>query len=274
MDQVEVFFDKNPCNFRRSKHPAGSKQFFRDIEENKHHVEPHIPAFAAWSQWQGKRVLDLGCGLGSESVNFARAGATVVAVDLSSVSLKWLRQRCEHEGLLNQVTLVCGNYEKLDELLDPALMGSFDLVWAFGSFHHTSTPQRAMQQAFSALKSGGTLRAMVYSRVSWKRFDLLHQHGPWTLGREGDSTVAWHSEASYGSPITHSFSLNEAKELAIEAGFNSINVRKAHIFRYDIEAYNEGRYELAPEWTNVSEADVRDLEEELGWHTLISANKE
>ena len=273
MNEVQQFFDRNPCNFRRSKHQPGSGQFFQDIERNKHHVEPHIPAFAAWSQWRGKRVLDLGCGLGSETVNFARAGATVVAVDLSSVSLGWLQQRCQLEGLLDRVTLVCGNYENLDDLLEPELMGTFDLVWAFGSFHHTRTPQRAMQQAYAALKTGGTLRAMVYSRVSWKRFDLLHTHGPWTPGREGDTTVAWGSEAARGSPITHSFSLNEARGLAVEAGFESAEVRKTHIFRYDIEAYKDGRYELAAEWANVSEADVRDLEEELGWHTLISACK-
>ena len=114
---------------------------------------------------------------------------------------------------------------------------------------------------------------MVYSRVSWKRFDLLHTHGPWVPGREGDATVAWHSEAAHGSPITHSYSLREARHLTHYAGFANVEVRKAHIFRYDIEAYKDGRYEIVPEWKNVSDSDVGDLEEELGWHTLISATK-
>ena len=47
-EQVRQFFDANPCNFKRSKSEPGSRQFFLDIEANKHFVEDHIPAFAAW----------------------------------------------------------------------------------------------------------------------------------------------------------------------------------------------------------------------------------
>lgn len=228
--------------------------------------------FADFAAWRNAKVLDLGAGLGTETVNFARAGAHVVAVDLSQVSLTLLRKRCEHESLLGQVRVVCGNYEELDTLL-PGEMGTFDLVWAFGSFHHTSHPAKAMAQAWAALKPGGQLRAMVYSKLSWKRFDLLHHHGPWTPGRDGDATVEWHSEAAHGSPITYSFSLRQARDLCLDAGFVEPTVRKAHIFRYKIAPYQEGRYELRDEWANVSASDLLDLEAEMGWHTLVKALK-
>lgn len=274
IEAVREFFDANPCNFKRSKSEPGSKKFFDDIEKNKYLVEPHIPPFADYPRWQGRKVLDLGCGLGTETVNFARCGAHVTAVDLSPVSVGLLRQRCQHEKFNdNDVFLLCGNCEHLDSILPPGVMGSFDLVWAFGSLHHTQNPAAAVHQAFQALKSGGVIKAMVYSRVSWKRFNLLHEYGPWTPGRDGDATITWHSEASYGSPTTHCYSLNEARKLLEDAGFVHVSVQKTHIFRYDIEAYAEGRYKLQKCWESMAAEDVRDLEEELGWHTLIEGTK-
>ncbi len=99
------------------------------MERNKYTVEPHIPAFADFAAWKGKRVLELGCGLGTETTNFARAGATVVAVDISRVSLDLLRQRLELESLSASVTLVQGDCEEVDKLLHAAQLDKepFDL---------------------------------------------------------------------------------------------------------------------------------------------------
>jgi SAM-dependent methyltransferase len=171
------------------------------------------------------------------------------------------------------VRLICGDYEHLDQLLKPEELNSFDLVWAFGSIHHTASPANAMRQAWGALKSGGQIRCMVYSKISWKRFDLLHRLGPWSPARSGDGTVCHNSEAVQGSPITFTYSLSEAAALAMQAGFEVVDISKAHIFRYEIVAYQQGKYEPEEIWKNVSKEDLQDLEAELGWHTLIKAIK-
>ena len=62
-------------------------------EKRKYFVEPHIPAFAQFERWKGKKVLEVGCGIGTDAINFARAGARVTAVDLSDESLKLAKQR-------------------------------------------------------------------------------------------------------------------------------------------------------------------------------------
>ena len=67
--------------------PVGSREYFDEVEARKYLVEPHIPGFADFERWRGKRVLEVGCGIGTDSINFARAGAELTAVDLSPESL-------------------------------------------------------------------------------------------------------------------------------------------------------------------------------------------
>ena len=91
----------------------GSKEYFDEVEARKYLVEPHIPGFAEFERWKGKRVLEVGCGIGTDSINFARAGAQLTAVDLSSESLKIARQRAEVMGVADRIEFVQANAEEL-----------------------------------------------------------------------------------------------------------------------------------------------------------------
>src|SRR6516225_2389254 len=75
IEAVEAFWNGRPCNIRHSPKPVGSREYFDEVEQRKHFVEPHIPEFAQFDYWAGKRVLEVGCGVGTAAVNFARAGA-------------------------------------------------------------------------------------------------------------------------------------------------------------------------------------------------------
>ena len=103
IDTVKAYWDARPCNIRHSRKPVGSKEYFDEVETRKYYVEPHIPGFAQFARWKGKRVLEVGCGIGTDTVNFARAGAQVTAVDLSTESLAVAKQRAEVFGFKDQV---------------------------------------------------------------------------------------------------------------------------------------------------------------------------
>ena len=112
IERVRDYWNSRPCNLRHSTAEVGTRQYFDQVEARKYLVEPHIPGFADHQRWAGKRVLEIGCGLGTDTINFARAGARVTAVDLSGRSLDLARQRAQVFGLADRVDFVEGNAER------------------------------------------------------------------------------------------------------------------------------------------------------------------
>src|SRR5439155_3044115 len=121
-------------------------------------------------RWRGKRVLEVGCGIGTDSINFARAGAQLTAVDLSSESLRIARQRADVMGVAERIKFLQANAEELTSVVDD---GPYDLVYSFGVIHHTPRPEVALAQMRVLTAPGGTLKLMVYHRRAWKVFWIL-----------------------------------------------------------------------------------------------------
>src|SRR5205809_1710992 len=113
IDRVREYWNRRPCNLRHSLEPVGTREYFDQVEARKYLVEPHIPGFAQHARWAGKKVLELGCGIGTDTMNFARAGAQVTAVDLSTASLELARRRAEVFGLEDRIRFVEANAERL-----------------------------------------------------------------------------------------------------------------------------------------------------------------
>lgn len=263
--EVREFWDTRPCNIRHSKLPVGSREYFDEVEERKYFVEPHIPPFAEFSKWRGKRVLEIGCGIGTDTVNFARAGAFVTAVDLSSQSIDVASQRANIFGLGDRIRFHEANCEELPSVVP---VDVYDLVYSFGVIHHTPNPEKALEQIKSYMNHESELRLMVYSRVSYKLFWIMKVENQWDMSRV-DDLIARNSEAQTGCPVTYTYSFNGLRRLL--TGFEILDMRKAHIFTWDIDAYVQHQYRKDPSWANVSEEQLKELEEELGWHTLVRA---
>ena len=266
IEDVQRFWDSRPCNVRHSPKPVGSREYFDEVETRKYLVEPHIPAFAEFERWSGKRVLEVGCGIGTDTVNFARAGASVTAVDLSGESLGIARERAQVMGVADRIEFVQANAEELSSALTAE---PYDLVYSFGVVHHTPRPERALASMRALTTAGGTLRLMVYHRRSWKVASILARNG----GRlwRTDELVARHSEAQTGCPVTYTYTRRQGRELVERSGFRVKRLWVDHVFPYRIADYVEYRYVKEAHFRWMPNQLFRALERRAGWHLLVDA---
>jgi len=252
IEKVKDYWNARPCNIKHSKAEIGSKQFFDEIEQRKYFVERHIPYFAEFNEWRGKRVLEIGCGIGTDSINFVRSGADLVVIELSDESLKIVKKRFDLFGL--KAKLYNGDAEDLATILQQE--EKFDLVYSFGVIHHSPHPEKILHEIMKIIKPGGELRMMLYSKFSTKNLMIM-------LGLA-------QPEAQSGCPIAYKYTKNEVKKL-IGPRFEIFSIAKNHIFPYRISDYVQYRYVKKFPWNIMPRFLFSKLEKVLGWHLLIKA---
>jgi len=267
IERVAEYWDRRPCNVRHSTQPVGSRQYFDEVEARKYFVESHIPGFAEFAKWRGKKVLEIGCGIGTDTVNFARHGAHVTTVDLSEKSMEIARQRTGVYGVKDSVRFYLGNAEELSSFVP---VEAYDLIYSFGVIHHTPHPERVLEQLRQYARPGTTVKIMVYHRRSWKVLGILLGKGRgrfWKL----PELIARNSEAQTGCPITYSYTREEGRKLLEQHGFQSRAVEVEHIFPYRIEEYVLYRYAKEAYFRWMPAAMFHAMEKRFGWHLCITA---
>jgi len=253
IQQVQEFWDARPCNVRHSNKPIGSKEYFDEVEQKKLTAEPHIPAFCEFDRWQGKKVLEIGSGIGTMAINFARAGADYTGIELSKESLALTQQRFDvygHQGRFYQ-----GNAEQMTDFVP---VQEYDLVFTWGVIHHSPNPAEILRQAQSYMRPGTVLKVMVYAANSWKNFMIEAGHDQ--------------PEAQYGCPIAYTYTEDQLISM-IGSGFRIVSVEQDHIFPFQIEPYKAGQYLKQPWFEHMPPEIFRVLEKRLGWHLMITAEK-
>ena len=159
-ERVRSFWQENPCGTKFADAPPGSRRFYELVEEHRYTKEWHIPAAAHFADAKDLAVLEVGCGLGTDGAQFAKAGARYTGIDLTDAAVELAKRRFELFDLPG--TFRVADAERLD-FPD----NSFDLVYSHGVLHHTPDTPTAVREIHRVLRPGGKAVVMLYHRDSY-----------------------------------------------------------------------------------------------------------
>src|SRR5258708_23543522 len=91
-ERVRAFWQAHPCGTKFSDAEMGTREFFERAEAHRYGKEWHIPEAADFAGARGLRVLEIGCGLGTDGAQFARADADYTGVDLTDAAVEMGRE--------------------------------------------------------------------------------------------------------------------------------------------------------------------------------------
>jgi SAM-dependent methyltransferase len=181
-----------------------TREGYQQQSLQRYALEPYIIPFADFAGSRGKRVLEIGVGLGADHQRFAESGAELYGIDLTDRAVEHTRRRLADFHLVSKLGV--GDAERLgfpDNF--------FDMVFSWGVLHHTPDTQRAVAEVHRVLKPGGTAKVMIYHKWSlvgymlWLRYALLVLR-PWR-------TLAYIYSRYLESPGTKAYSIAEARGL-------------------------------------------------------------
>lgn len=225
---VRDFWNKTLCGSRLGDAPKcklGSREFFEALERHRRRFHPFLEPMVDFNASQGKKVLEIGCGLGTDSVSFAKAGADVTAIDLAPDAVKLTQEHLEFAG-------VRGNVMVADAENLPFRDRAFDIVYSFGVLHHTPDIEKAVKEIHRVLKPNGRVILMLYhkhSRAYYLRILLLNGILKGYLFSMSRQDVLNRSTDGPDNPISRVYTRKTARELL--KGFDC-EVMKATYFHY------------------------------------------
>ena len=160
IDEVRAYWQQHIHDLEITRHPVGSRGFFDDLDQYHFEKLHHLLELVDFDGWRGRDVLEVGCGAGVDLARFAKGGAKVTGVDLTTSAIELARTNFAQQGLTGQFEVADGEHL-------PFADNSFDLVFAHGVVQYTADPQQLVRECHRVLKPGGQAVFQVYNRVSW-----------------------------------------------------------------------------------------------------------
>lgn len=213
-------------SYSEGQYALGTKEFFERVDHEFYswnrplHNQVPFGRLFPYDAYKGGRVLEIGCGLGTMLMNWAKMGADCTGVDLNPTSVEQTKKRFDMNGLKGNVSLEDAN--KL-----PFKDNEFDYVYSWGVLHHSPNLELSIKELFRVLKPGGGFGIMLYNRQSlyqWYMTDFvegfLHNEGQWLSPLELNSRYGdGHKEE--GNPHTWPITKKEGLDIIRPFSFDS-----------------------------------------------------
>jgi SAM-dependent methyltransferase len=219
-----TFWDANPCGGQWQDYAAFLGWYRR--------TEPYMFDTVDAFDWDGLKVLEIGCGQGALVNHLSGRGASMVGVDMSPASLRRAAAGAHELGLEQHVRLLQADAERL-----PFPDATFDRVVSFGVLHHTPDTSHAVAELRRVLRPEGRAIVMLYrtGNPKWLATRVLRSFARFLDRRSG--TLVDRSRADlqvndsrgtallelFGVPTLKAYSNRESR--AMFAAFEDLNIR-------------------------------------------------
>jgi 2-polyprenyl-3-methyl-5-hydroxy-6-metoxy-1,4-benzoquinol methylase len=242
VDSVKEFWETHVNNEYYTDEERASEAYFSAIEQRRYWWHYHLQELFNSLQGSRGRLLEVGSGIGVDTVQLARCGFDVTAIDLTENAIAVARQFAEHRGV--KIDFRLGNAERLDFPDE-----SFDAVYSFGVLHHTPDIEQAVSEVRRVLRPGGTAYVMLYHRDSLVNLAHKALRLPYESPRDRTDHC----------PVVYTFSRRGAKRLFSE--FSEVSVRAEYPFTFGFGSLGM----RLPLWLR------RALGRAIGWHLMLTA---
>jgi ubiquinone/menaquinone biosynthesis C-methylase UbiE len=244
LDSVKRFWASHVNNEYYTTQDRASAAYFDEIERRRYQWHYHLTDLFTQLKGSTGRLLEIGSGIGVDSIQLARAGFDVTAVDLTDEAIGVAREFAKARGV--HVDFRVGNAEAL-EFPD----ATFDVVYSFGVLHHTPDIEQAIGEVHRVLRPGGRALIMLYHRNSL--VNLVHKllRLPYESPRD----------RSDDCPVVYTFSKRSAKRLF--RNFSRVEVHADYPFTFG----------FGPLGSKLPRPVLKALGRLFGWHLMISAER-
>jgi SAM-dependent methyltransferase len=244
VETVKDFWEGHVNNEYYTDAQRASEEYFREIEERRYETHYHLDELFQSLAGSSGKLLEVGCGIGVDSIRLAKCGFDVTAVDLTENALAVARENAARAGV--SIDFRLGNAEGLD-FPD----ATFDAVYSFGVLHHTPDIVAAVAEVHRVLKPGGVAYVMLYARDSV----VNAVHKTFRLPYESPRDRKDHC------PVVYTFSRSGVRELF--GAFSDVSVHTDYPFTYG----------FGPLTTKTPLSVRRALGRAVGWHLMITARR-
>jgi SAM-dependent methyltransferase len=157
--RVRKYWGDKPCDSDLSDRDRLSREYFLDIERWRYELQPHILKIISRIDWRGKRVLEIGSGVGTDARNIIVRGGIYTGINIDRGSTEATSQAL-------RVFSLAGTALQRDATSLDFPDSTFDVVYSFGVLHHIPEVRKAVAEIHRVLRPGGELLVMLYNRAS------------------------------------------------------------------------------------------------------------
>jgi SAM-dependent methyltransferase len=259
--KIKDYWNNQPCNINHSQKKYLSKEYFNEIRKKKYFVEKHILNFANHKKYKNKHVLEIGCGIGTDAIEFIKHGAKYVGIDYSEKSIQICKERAKIFGLnkFNPLFFVdnCENPKNLINYLKTNKI-KIDLIYSFGVIHHTKNMKKAFETIYKIADKKTKIKIMLYAKNSYKNFLLNHTN--------------YRFEAQKNCPVVYKIDDYDLQNLTKDK-FKIINKYQDFIFPYKIKPYKKGKYIKIDHFAKMPDKIFNILKRNIGEHFMFELKK-